>query len=89
MLIQRNVKPVCVTDQVVNYKDLMSLMQLTHRAGPAVRLIVCKRVSQHLFTVFIIYSEKQQRQETTLRFTNQSVSSSCAHIGFPVRFLFW
>lgn len=33
------------SDNVVNYKDLMSLVQLTHRAGPSVRLIVCKRVS--------------------------------------------
>lgn len=35
------------TDPVVNYKDLMSLVQLTHRAGPSVRLIVCKRVRKH------------------------------------------
>lgn len=35
-------------DQVVNYKDLMALVQLTHRAGPSVRLIVCKRVREHL-----------------------------------------
>lgn len=41
---------VCLksTDHVVNYKDLMALVQLTHRAGPSVRLIVCKRVSKHL-----------------------------------------
>lgn len=35
-------------DQVVNYKDLMALVQLTHRAGPSVRLIVCKRVRECL-----------------------------------------
>lgn len=34
-------------DQTVNYKDLMALVQLTHRAGPSVRLIVCKRVRKH------------------------------------------
>uniref|UniRef100_A0A672I199 Neurobeachin-like 1 n=1 Tax=Salarias fasciatus TaxID=181472 RepID=A0A672I199_SALFA len=34
-------------DPVVNYKDLMALVQLTHRAGPSVRLIVCKRVRRH------------------------------------------
>lgn len=36
------------TDHVVNYKDLMALVQLTHRAGPSVRLIVCKRVRKHM-----------------------------------------
>ncbi|KAK0136012.1 Neurobeachin-like protein 1 [Merluccius polli] len=36
------------TDNVVNYKDLMALLQLTHRAKPSVRLIVCKRVYQLL-----------------------------------------
>lgn len=36
------------SDPVVNYKDLMALVQLTHRAGPSVRLIVCKRVRKHL-----------------------------------------
>lgn len=37
---------VCLksTDHVVNYKDLMALVQLTHRAGPSERLLVCKRV---------------------------------------------
>ncbi|KAJ3584809.1 hypothetical protein NHX12_015304, partial [Muraenolepis orangiensis] len=36
------------TDNVVNYKDLMALLQLTHRAKPSIRLIVCKRVHQLL-----------------------------------------
>ncbi|TRY98711.1 hypothetical protein DNTS_010265 [Danionella cerebrum] len=31
------------TDSVVNYKDLMAVVQLTHKAGPSVRLTVCKR----------------------------------------------
>lgn len=40
--------PTWIKDHVVNYKDLMSLVQLTHRAGPSVRLIVCKRVSDQV-----------------------------------------
>ncbi|XP_026014158.1 neurobeachin-like protein 1 isoform X2 [Astatotilapia calliptera] len=47
-LIRCLLNQVLHTDQVVNYKDLMALVQLTHRAGPSVRLIVCKRVYQLL-----------------------------------------
>uniref|UniRef100_A0A2I4BEJ2 Neurobeachin-like protein 2 n=1 Tax=Austrofundulus limnaeus TaxID=52670 RepID=A0A2I4BEJ2_AUSLI len=48
ILIRCLLNQVLHTDQVVNYKDLMALVQLTHRAGPNVRLIVCKRVHQLL-----------------------------------------
>ncbi|XP_051798120.1 neurobeachin-like protein 1 isoform X3 [Acanthochromis polyacanthus] len=47
-LVRCLLNQVLHTDQVVNYKDLMALVQLTHRAGPSVRLIVCKRVYQLL-----------------------------------------
>ncbi|XP_049608212.1 neurobeachin-like protein 1 isoform X1 [Syngnathus scovelli] len=47
-LIRCLLNQVLHTDQVVNYKDLMALVQLTHRTGPRVRLIVCKRVYQLL-----------------------------------------
>ncbi|XP_035380132.1 neurobeachin-like protein 1 isoform X1 [Electrophorus electricus] len=32
------------TDTAVNYKDLMAVVQLTHRAGVGIRLIVCRSV---------------------------------------------
>ncbi|XP_069568849.1 neurobeachin-like protein 1 isoform X2 [Brachyistius frenatus] len=47
-LVRCLLNQVLHTDHVVNYKDLMALVQLTHRAGPSVRLIVCKRVYQLL-----------------------------------------
>ncbi|KAM4537797.1 neurobeachin-like protein 1 isoform 2-T2 [Fundulus diaphanus] len=47
-LIRCLLNQILHTDPVVNYKDLMALVQLTHRAGPSVRLIVCKRVYQLL-----------------------------------------
>nr|XP_057907467.1 neurobeachin-like protein 1 isoform X2 [Doryrhamphus excisus] len=47
-LVRCVLNQVLHTDQVVNYKDLMALVQLTHRSGPSVRLIVCKRVYQLL-----------------------------------------
>ncbi|XP_057674721.1 neurobeachin-like protein 1 isoform X1 [Corythoichthys intestinalis] len=47
-LIRCLLNQVLHTDQVVNYKDLMALVQLTHRTGPSVRLLVCKRVYQLL-----------------------------------------
>nr|XP_020489803.1 neurobeachin-like protein 1 isoform X1 [Labrus bergylta] len=47
-LIRCLLNQVLHTDHMVNYKDLMSLVQLTHRAGASVRLIVCKRVYQLL-----------------------------------------
>uniref|UniRef100_A0A673H1K1 Neurobeachin-like protein 2 n=1 Tax=Sinocyclocheilus rhinocerous TaxID=307959 RepID=A0A673H1K1_9TELE len=37
-------RDVGYSDTVVNYKDLMAVVQLTHKAGPSVRLTVCKRV---------------------------------------------
>lgn len=56
------------TDNVVNYKDLMSLVQLTHRAGPAVRIIVCKRVrsQQYMFYFLVAYLLVTNRESTDL-----------------------
>ncbi|XP_022602192.1 neurobeachin-like protein 1 [Seriola dumerili] len=69
-LIRCLLNQVLHTDQVVNYKDLMSLVQLTHRAGPTVRLIVCKRVYQLLQSqqdaAFQI-SKQQCWQDTLMR----------------------
>lgn len=46
------------TDHAVNYKDLMALVQLTQRAGPSVRLIVCKRVRlESLLPTLIVPNE--------------------------------
>ncbi|XP_020794739.2 neurobeachin-like protein 1 [Boleophthalmus pectinirostris] len=47
-LIRCLLNQILHTDHNVNYKDLMALVQLTHRAGPSVRLFVCKRVHQLL-----------------------------------------
>ncbi|RVE75339.1 hypothetical protein OJAV_G00015710 [Oryzias javanicus] len=58
------------TDQVVSYKDLMALVQLTHRAGPNVRLIVCKRVYQLLQSqqeAAVQISKQQCWQDTLMR----------------------
>uniref|UniRef100_A0A665U0G1 Neurobeachin-like protein 2 n=1 Tax=Echeneis naucrates TaxID=173247 RepID=A0A665U0G1_ECHNA len=66
-LIRCLLNQVLHTDQGVNYKDLMSLVQLTHRAGPTVRLIVCKRLlhSQHDAAAQI--SKQQCWQDTLMR----------------------
>uniref|UniRef100_A0A671K7B9 Neurobeachin-like protein 2 n=1 Tax=Sinocyclocheilus anshuiensis TaxID=1608454 RepID=A0A671K7B9_9TELE len=42
-LIKCLLHQVLSTDTVVNYKDLIAVVQLTHKAGPSVRLTVCKR----------------------------------------------
>ncbi|CAL8289347.1 unnamed protein product [Lota lota] len=58
------------TDNVVNYKDLMALLQLTHRAKPSVRLIVCKRVHQLLQTqpdAALQIARQQCWQDTLMR----------------------
>ncbi|XP_010890476.3 neurobeachin-like protein 1 isoform X6 [Esox lucius] len=47
-LVKSLLNQVLHTDQTVNYKDLMALVQLTHRAGPSIRLLVCKRLCQLL-----------------------------------------
>ncbi|XP_028319544.1 neurobeachin-like protein 1 isoform X2 [Gouania willdenowi] len=60
-LVRCLLNQVLHTDQVVNYKDLMALVQLTHRAGPSVRLLVCKRVYQLL----------QSQQEAALHISMQ------------------
>uniref|UniRef100_A0A4W6E515 Neurobeachin-like protein 2 n=1 Tax=Lates calcarifer TaxID=8187 RepID=A0A4W6E515_LATCA len=69
-LIRCLLNQVLHTDQVVNYKDLMSLVQLTHRAGPTVRLIVCKRVYQLLQSqqdAAVQISKQQCWQDTLMR----------------------
>ncbi|KAG7467392.1 hypothetical protein MATL_G00152830 [Megalops atlanticus] len=47
-LVKSLLNQVLSADPVVNYKDLMALVQLTHRAGPSVRLLVCKKLYQLL-----------------------------------------
>ncbi|MCJ8729842.1 hypothetical protein PDJAM_G00110980 [Pangasius djambal] len=49
------------TDSVVNYKDLMALVQLTHRAELSVRMLVCKR----------LYSLVQSQADTALQMSRQ------------------
>ncbi|TKS66257.1 Neurobeachin-like protein 1 [Collichthys lucidus] len=69
-LIRCLLNQVLHTDNVVNYKDLMSLVQLTHRAGPSVRLIVCKRVYQLLQSqqdAAVQISRQQCWQDTLMR----------------------
>ncbi|XP_029923229.1 neurobeachin-like protein 1 isoform X1 [Myripristis murdjan] len=69
-LIRCLLNQVLHTDQVVSYKDLMALVQLTHRAGPSVRLIVCKRVYQLLQSqqdAAVQISRQQCWQDTLMR----------------------
>ncbi|XP_051986217.1 neurobeachin-like protein 1 isoform X2 [Xyrauchen texanus] len=42
-LIKCLLQQVLSTDTVVNYKDLMAVVQLAHKASPSVRLTMCKR----------------------------------------------
>uniref|UniRef100_A0A8D3DCA9 Neurobeachin-like protein 2 n=1 Tax=Scophthalmus maximus TaxID=52904 RepID=A0A8D3DCA9_SCOMX len=66
-LVRCLLNQVLHTDQVVNYKDLMSLVQLTHRAGAAVRLIVCKRLLQSQQDAAVQISKQQCWQDTLMR----------------------
>uniref|UniRef100_A0A8C4NXM4 Neurobeachin-like protein 2 n=1 Tax=Dicentrarchus labrax TaxID=13489 RepID=A0A8C4NXM4_DICLA len=66
-LIRCLLNQVLHTDHVVNYKDLMSLVQLTHRAGPSVRLIVCKRLLQSQQDAAVQISRQQCWQDTLMR----------------------
>eukprot|EP00064_Thunnus_orientalis_P017246 superscaffoldBa00003616_g17326 len=69
-LIRCLLNQVLHTDHVVNYKDLMALVQLTHRAGPSVRLLVCKRVYQLLQSqqdAAVQISRQQCWQDTLMR----------------------
>nr|XP_023698354.1 neurobeachin-like protein 1 isoform X3 [Paramormyrops kingsleyae] len=43
-LVRSLLDQVLSADPVVNYKDLMALVQLSHRAGLSVRLLVCKKL---------------------------------------------
>ncbi|XP_056156935.1 neurobeachin-like protein 1 [Lampris incognitus] len=67
-LVRCLLNQVLHTDQVINYRDLMALVQLTHRAGPSVRLIVCKRVHQLLQSQpdTAVHITKQQCWQDTL-----------------------
>ncbi|KAL1022209.1 hypothetical protein UPYG_G00023730 [Umbra pygmaea] len=47
-IIKSLLNQVLHTDNTVSYRDLMALVQLTHRAGLSVRLLVCKRLYQLL-----------------------------------------
>ncbi|XP_042558754.1 LOW QUALITY PROTEIN: neurobeachin-like protein 1 [Clupea harengus] len=49
-LVRSLLNQVLNTDTVISYKDLMALVQLAHRAGPNVRLTVCKRIYSLLQT---------------------------------------
>nr|XP_054599164.1 neurobeachin-like protein 1 isoform X1 [Nothobranchius furzeri] len=69
-LIRCLLNQVLHTDPVVSYKDLMALVQLTHRAGPSVRLIVCKRVFQLIQSqpdAALQISKQQCWQDTLMR----------------------
>ncbi|MGH0167376.1 UNVERIFIED_CONTAM: hypothetical protein FKN15_052506 [Acipenser sinensis] len=47
-LIKNLLNQVLNSDPVVNYKDLMALVHLTHKAGLHIRLVVCKKLYQLL-----------------------------------------
>ncbi|XP_069053304.1 neurobeachin-like protein 1 isoform X2 [Lepisosteus oculatus] len=47
-LIKNLLNQVLTSDPVVNYKDLMSVVHLTHKAGLNIRLLVCKKLYQLL-----------------------------------------
>ncbi|XP_061652888.1 neurobeachin-like protein 1 isoform X2 [Phyllopteryx taeniolatus] len=77
-LIRCLLNQVLHTDQVVNYKDLMALVQLTHRTGPSARLIVCKRVYQLLQSqqdAASQISKQQCWQDTLVRLYLRGVGS--------------
>uniref|UniRef100_A0A8C1J1J3 Neurobeachin-like protein 2 n=1 Tax=Cyprinus carpio TaxID=7962 RepID=A0A8C1J1J3_CYPCA len=61
-LIKCLLHQVLSTDAVVNYKDLMAVVQLTHKAGPSVRLTVCKRM----------YALLQSQQDAALQISKQT-----------------
>ncbi|XP_077472025.1 neurobeachin-like protein 1 isoform X2 [Stigmatopora argus] len=69
-LIRCLLNQVLHTDKVVNYKDLMALVQLTHRSGPSVRLLVCKRLYQLIQSqqdAAYLISKQQCWQDTLAR----------------------
>uniref|UniRef100_A0AAY4EZ49 Neurobeachin-like protein 2 n=1 Tax=Denticeps clupeoides TaxID=299321 RepID=A0AAY4EZ49_9TELE len=61
-LVKSLLNHILSTDNAVNYRDLMALVQLTHRAGPGVRLLVCKR----------IYSLLQSQQDAVQQISRQT-----------------
>ncbi|KAG5833936.1 hypothetical protein ANANG_G00281190 [Anguilla anguilla] len=65
-LVKCLLNQVLTADSVVNYKDLMALVQLTHRAGPSVRLQVCKKLYQLL----------QSQQDAALQISRQQGSGA-------------
>ncbi|XP_076871278.1 neurobeachin-like protein 1 isoform X2 [Brachyhypopomus gauderio] len=66
-LIKCLLNQVLHTDTVVNYKDLMALVQLTHRAGTGVRLLVCKR----------LYSLLQSQSDAAVQISRQLCWQDC------------
>ncbi|XP_034031730.1 neurobeachin-like protein 1 isoform X2 [Thalassophryne amazonica] len=78
-LIRCLLNQVLHTDQIVNFKDLMALVQLTHRSGPCVRLIICKRVYQLLQSepdASVQISKQRCWQDTLLRLYLKGEGSS-------------
>ncbi|XP_078085109.1 neurobeachin-like protein 1 isoform X2 [Mustelus asterias] len=47
-LVKNLLQQVLQTDSVVNYKDLMAVVHLVHKAGISVRLAVCRKIYRHL-----------------------------------------
>ncbi|MGH0127040.1 UNVERIFIED_CONTAM: hypothetical protein FKN15_030427 [Acipenser sinensis] len=47
-LIKNLLNQVLNSDPVVNYKDIMALVHLTHKAGLHIRLVICKKLYQLL-----------------------------------------
>ncbi|KAJ8252990.1 hypothetical protein GJAV_G00207940 [Gymnothorax javanicus] len=69
-LVKCLLNQVVSADSVVNYKDLMAVVQLTHRAGPSVRLQVCKKLHQLLQSqqdAALLISRQRCWQETLMR----------------------
>uniref|UniRef100_A0A8C2BAE7 Neurobeachin-like protein 2 n=1 Tax=Cyprinus carpio TaxID=7962 RepID=A0A8C2BAE7_CYPCA len=61
-LIKCLLHQVLSTDTVINYKDLMAVVLLTHKAGPSIRLTVCKR----------LYALLQSQQEAAQQISRQT-----------------
>ncbi|XP_059426100.1 neurobeachin-like protein 1 [Carassius carassius] len=61
-LIKCLLHQVLSTDTVINYKDLMDVVLLTHKASPSVRLTVCKR----------LYALLQSQQDAAQQISRQT-----------------
>ncbi|XP_078407580.1 neurobeachin-like protein 1 isoform X1 [Cetorhinus maximus] len=47
-LVKNFLQQILQADSVVNYKDLMAVVHLVHKAGISVRLAVCRKIYRHL-----------------------------------------